>query len=178
LKLAVDIKGNPVWDLRVATADDAEAISKLTGGRYTTDVLAPLLSSKTCIVGESGNQLVTAALVTAYKGALQSWCRCVYVRKLLKACPILFPSGVRSKEQGVAGGLEDRAELLSVAEYPGLPETANTWRRQTALGALKMLKGKGYSDVVCAIPADDKPDAQFLKELGMQARPMPRGSIR
>lgn len=77
-------------------------------------------------------------------------------------------AGVRSKEQGVAGGLEDRAELLAVVEAPGLPPAASAWRRQTALGALKMLKGKGYSDVVCAIPADDKSGAQFLTELGMQ----------
>ena len=69
LKLAVDIKGNPSWDLRVATGDDAAAISKMMGGRYTTEVLAPLLSGKTCIVGESGAALVTAALVTTFKGA-------------------------------------------------------------------------------------------------------------
>jgi len=80
LKLAVDIKGNPAWDLRVATADDAGAISTLTGGRYTTDVLGPLLSSKTCIVGESGNQLVTAALVTTFKGAPRTQCRAAPVR--------------------------------------------------------------------------------------------------
>lgn len=68
------------------------------------------------------------------------------------------------------GGLEDRAELLAVVVSPGLPATTASWRRQTALGALKMLKGKGYSDVVCAIPADDKTGAQFLTELGMQVR--------
>ena len=69
LKLALDIKGNPSWDLRVATSDDAAAISKMMGGRYTTDVLAPLLTSQTCIVGESGAEIITAALVTTFKGA-------------------------------------------------------------------------------------------------------------
>jgi len=143
IKLATDIKGNPIWDLRVATGDDAAAIAKLTGGRYTSDVLAPLLSGKTCIVGESGNEIVTAALVTTYKG-------------------------VKSKEKGLAGGLEDRAELLSVVQAEGLPAVAGTWRRQTALGALKTLKGSGFSDVISVIPADDKAGAEFLSDLGMQ----------
>lgn len=87
LKLATDIKGNLAWDLRIAGAGDAANIAALTGGKYPSEVCASLLAGGNCVVGESGGTLVTAALVTAFKGA----CACTHER--LRPCTPRDASG-------------------------------------------------------------------------------------
>jgi len=140
LKLALDIKGKPIWDLRVAANSDASALSEIAKGMYPEEILSPLVSSGYCIVGESGGQVVSAALVHAFKGLVD-------------------------KSKGVDGGIEEHADLLSVLAKPGLPAEM---RQQTALAALRKLKSKGFSDVICSVATDDKENVEFVKSLGME----------
>jgi len=141
LNLATDIKGKAVWNLRKANDADAAKLSKLSGGVYPNEILLPLLSSGHCLVGESNGQLVSAALVHTFKG-------------------------LKDQEKGVSGGLDERADLISVLAAEGLP---SEMRVQTALGALKLLKAKGFSDVLCAVSPEDKENVDFVKQLGLSA---------
>lgn len=72
-KLATNMKGAPVWDLRVAGEGDAASISALSEGLYPEAVVSQLVGAGDCVVGESGGNVVSAALAhstgTGAKGA-------------------------------------------------------------------------------------------------------------
>ena len=76
--------------------------------------------------------------------------------------------GLTDIEKGVSGGIEERAEMISVLAVNALP---SEMREATALGALKMLKAKGFSDVMCSIAPDDKENAEFVRSLGLTVHP-------
>ena len=89
VSLAVDDEGTPIWDLRVATATDTDAISRLSKGLLPSDVVTALMSSGHCLVGESGGKMVSAALVHSF-------------------------NTLKDKEKGLDGGLVQSIELVSV----------------------------------------------------------------
>lgn len=68
LKLATNMKGAPVWDLRVASADDVGEIRELLGNAYPTEVLLSLVAMGHSVVGESGGTVVSSALVACTGG--------------------------------------------------------------------------------------------------------------
>lgn len=141
VKLALDIKGKPIWDLRKASADDVVKISQLAGSKmWPSDVVSSLVSGGMCVVGESGDTLVSCALVHTY-------------------------NGLKKPAEGMAGGLEKCAELLTVLDASGVPDDI---REKTALGALRLLKTEGFAEVTCSIATDDKENKAFVDKLKLQ----------
>ncbi|KOO21325.1 hypothetical protein Ctob_006705 [Chrysochromulina tobinii] len=63
VQLATSIKGTPIWDLRVATPEDVPTIVGMSDGLYPSELVSLCVSNGNCVVGESGVNVISAALV-------------------------------------------------------------------------------------------------------------------
>lgn len=121
VKLATDIKGAVVWDLRTAKVDDIDEISAMAGARIPKEILATLISGGFCMVGESGGQLISASLVHTF-------------------------NFLKDKAKGLAGGLDQGADIVAILALSNAPEEV---REKTALGSLKKLKSAFVVEASC-----------------------------
>jgi len=142
IKLELDLKGNPVWDLRIAVAEDSDGISALSDGVYSQEVVSTLVSSGMCLVGESQGKVITAALVHTFKE-------------------------LKNPSAGINGGLDQHAELLTVLGAKGISDEL---REKTVLGCMRTLKLAGFTDLLCNIDADDIAAQNFVTKIGCQEK--------
>lgn len=147
---AVDMKGNFVWTLRGAQADDAAAVAALVGKKFPPAVVASFIDDSECCV------ICEASVKGAKKGE-------GYSGRVLGAVLVDIATEVRDKEVGFSSGLVKKGELLAVVVDPVLPSMEDV-RKKLVLGAMKKLKDLGAVAVSITVPSSEDDKISMLKQ--------------
>lgn len=141
---AKDLKGNFVWTLRGATADDVDAITALFKQIYTRELVA------TFVEYSVGCLTVCEASVKGTKEGEG------YSGRVMGAVMLDVSTVLKNIDKGLEGGTKLTAELFATAVHPELPDRENI-RTKLVLGSLKKLKQAGV--VTASIDIAEKNEA-------------------
>lgn len=170
LTFAKDMKGNPVWTLRSAAAQDVEAaidfsnegtgeVARLTE-QIIRDIFVEGQSSVVCEASVKGPKEGDS-----YKGVVLG---CVVADVLLR---------LRNPEEGIESPMMKFADLLSVEVSDSMPDPDDV-RKKLVLGALKQLKGNGCSEASRVIPVARDDEVKFFQDLGFKIDDDPDSVVR
>lgn len=137
---AKDLKGNFVWTLRAATADDVDAVNALLKDIYTRDLVATFIeSSNSCMVCEA-----------SIKGTKEGE---GYKSRVMGVALLDVSTFLKDVEKGLEGGTKRTAEIFATAVHPEIPGKEDI-RVKLVLGSLKRLKQEGV--VLASVDIDEK----------------------
>lgn len=145
---ATDLKGKPVWKLRVATAEDLSPTSELF------EILPEAMISRYL---EGGTVLCEGTI----KGAKETE---GYKQRIFGAA--LVSIGDRKKDpKDSASAWVKYGEVIGVKVHEDMPGSDDV-KQQLTLGALKNLKNKGVASVRYVVPEESASYISELREMG------------
>lgn len=150
LVFAVDMKGNFVWDLRGATAEDASAVSALIGPKFPHAIVSSFIGDSDCCV------VCEASVKGTKKGE-------GYSGRVMGAVLVDVSTEVKDKEEGFKSGLVKKAELLAVVVDSALPSVEDV-RKKLLLGAMKKLKTGGVVSISTNLASSEDEKISLLKQ--------------
>jgi len=145
---ATDMKGKPIWKLRVATAEDLSPTSELFE-ILPKDMISSYL--------EGGTVLCEGTIKGVKEGE-------GYKQRIFGAA--LVAIGDRKKDpKDEESGWVQYGEMIGVNVHEDMPATDDV-KTQLTLGAMKNLKNKGVASMRYMVPEEDSSYISQLSDLG------------
>jgi L-amino acid N-acyltransferase YncA len=124
------------WELRLAGPSDAETIGRMA--KLPAAVVSTFVAGKATVVAtDLDGKVIAYTLVNTFRR-------------------------VKNKAAGAAGGMEMTGEIMKT----GATEKGKDYQSKTTLGAMKILKGLGGSEIMSTVSSTDSAMVRYFAGLG------------